>query len=70
MKTNTLYLDSKAAARLIGRTPGAVRQLALRRMIPHRRQGGRLIFIENELRAWIEEAPGVRLSDLQHGPAR
>jgi hypothetical protein len=60
------FLDARGAGQLIGgRSPAAVRQLALRRRIPFRRVGGRLCFIEAELRQWILDAPGVRLEDLE-----
>jgi hypothetical protein len=36
----------------------------LRRKIPFRKVGGRhLMFIEDEITAWIQKAPGVTLDD-------
>lgn len=48
-----------------GRSPGAIRNLVLRRAIPFRKVGGRLLFLRSEIDRWIDEAPGVRPEDLQ-----
>lgn len=55
------------AAEYIKRSPGAVRNLVMRRAIPFRKPGGRLMFLRSELVEWIMDAPGVRLEDLRHG---
>jgi len=39
----------------------------LRRKIPFRKLAGRLIFIEAEIQAWIEKAPGVHLENIKKG---
>ena len=57
-------LDTARVAKLIHRTPGAVRALVMRRRIPFRKPGGRLVFIKREIEAWIDMSPGVRLDDL------
>jgi hypothetical protein len=59
------YFNTKEVATLIGRTPGAVRNLVLRRRIPYRKPGGRLMFLRYEIEAWIEGAPGIKLVDLK-----
>lgn len=59
------YLSTEQCAELIHRTPGAIRNLVMRRKIPFRKPGGRLMFLKSELMAWIENAPGVRLEDIQ-----
>jgi len=46
-------------------TPGAIRNLVLRRKIPFRKVGGRLVFLRDEIEKWIASAPGVRLKDLE-----
>jgi hypothetical protein len=58
------YLDTEECAKLIGRTPGAVRNLVLRGIIPYRKPAGRLIFVRPEIEAWIENAPGKRLNEF------
>ena len=47
------------------RSPGAIRNLVLRRRIPYRKLAGRLVFLYDEIVEWIEKAPGVRLKDLR-----
>jgi Helix-turn-helix domain len=59
-----VLLDTKETAVKIKRTPGAVRNLVARRLIPYRKAGGRLYFFGHELDIWIDQAPGVRLEDL------
>ena len=58
------YLNTTEAANFIGRSDGALRNLVMRRAIPFRKPGGRLIFLKSELRAWIENSPGMRLEEL------
>jgi len=62
---NSLYLNTKQCGELIGRSPGAVRNLVYRRKIPFRKPGGRLIFLKSEIEAWIESAPGVKLEEIK-----
>jgi excisionase family DNA binding protein len=57
----------KKAAEYLERSPGAIRNLVLRRKIPFRKVGGRLVFIEEEIRTWIEKAPGMTLDDCLKG---
>jgi hypothetical protein len=59
------YLTTNECAKLSKRTPGAIRNLVLRRAIPYRKVSGRLVFLINEIQSWIENAPGVRLKDLE-----
>ena len=58
-------LTTIEAADLIKRSPGAVRNLVMRRAIPFRKAGGRLVFLRSEIVNWIEQSPGVRLGDLE-----
>ncbi len=58
------YLNTVAAAAYLSRSPGALRNLVLRRAIPFRKPGGRLVFIRRELDLWIEHAPGIKIEDL------
>jgi hypothetical protein len=61
------YLNTSECAALIGRSPGAVRNLVLRRLIPFRKPAGRLVFVRSEIIDWIEGAPGLRYSELRGG---
>lgn len=57
------YLTTKQAAAFLGRSPGAVRNLVLRKKIPFRKVSGRLMFLRSELVRWIESSPGVLLEE-------
>lgn len=59
------YLTTEECARFIGRTPGAIRNLVMRRAIPFRKPSGRLLFVRTEIENWICESPGVSLKDLR-----
>ena len=65
MEAKEIYFDTSQCAKFLKRTPGAVRNLVLRRAIPFRKPGGRLMFLKSELKAWIEGAPGVRIEDIK-----
>ena len=56
--------NTNEAAEFLGRSPGAIRNLVMRRAIPYRKVAGRLVFLKDEIEKWIENAPGVRLKDL------
>jgi excisionase family DNA binding protein len=58
------YLTTTEAAEFIGRTPSAIRNLVMRRMVPFRKPGGRLMFLRSELIDWIESAPGLSLDEI------
>ena len=52
------------AAEILMKSVDAVYQGVHRRQIPHRRVGRRIYFFEEELAQFLEDAPGVRLEDL------
>lgn len=56
--------NTSEVAKFLGRSPGAVRNLVLRRAIPFRKVAGRLVFRPSEIECWIEKSPGVRLEEL------
>jgi hypothetical protein len=58
------YLTINELSELIGRSPGAIRNLALRRRIPYRKSGGRLLFLADGIQRWIEENERSRLEDM------
>jgi hypothetical protein len=60
-----IALDTKEAGAFIRRSPAAVRNLVMRRLIPFRKVGGRLLFIREELEEWVRRSPGVRLDDIE-----
>ena len=65
MSQKTKYLNCKECGELINRSPGAVRNLVLRRKIPFRKPGGRLLFIREEIERWIEDSPGLTFQELK-----
>jgi len=58
------YFLTNDCAKFLKRSPGAIRNLVLRRAIPFRKPGGRLMFLKSEIELWIEKSPGIRLEDL------
>jgi excisionase family DNA binding protein len=59
------YMTTKECGRLIGRSAGAIRNLVLRRQIPFRKLGGRLLFLRSEIEQWIDDSPGLKIKDLE-----
>lgn len=59
------YLNTEQCSTLIGRSEGAIRNLVLRRAIPYRKPAGRLLFVESEIRAWVEGSGGLTLEELR-----
>lgn len=57
-------LTIEEAAIKLKRTPRSIRALILRRAIPFRKAGGRILFIEEELDRWVLASPGKTLEDL------
>lgn len=64
LKDKGQLLDTNQIADYLNRTPAAIRNLVMRRMIPFRKVGGRLLFLENEIDQWVDRSEGVRLKDL------
>jgi len=58
-------MHTKEAAEFLHRSPGAIRNLVLRRAIPYRKVGGRLLFLRSEVERWIESSSGIKLNDLE-----
>ena len=57
--------NTNEMAEFLSKSPGAVRNLVLRKAIPYRKVGGRLYFIQQEIKDWISDSPGLRLDDLE-----
>lgn len=60
----TEYLTVNELSALIHRSPGAIRNLVLRRRIPYRKVGGRLLFLSSEIHPWIRDSPGLPLEEV------
>jgi hypothetical protein len=58
------YLTTVEVSAYIKRSPGAVRNLVLRRKIPYRRPAGRLLFIRGEIDEWVKQAEGISQKEL------
>jgi excisionase family DNA binding protein len=58
-------LGVEEAAEMLGRTTHAMYRLVERRQIPYRKSGRRVLFVESELKAFIEALPGLPLEDLR-----
>jgi len=66
MEQQQEYLSIKELCAYIHRSPGAVRNLVLRRAIPYRKPAGRLLFLKEEIDRWVMGAPGSRLEDIEN----
>jgi hypothetical protein len=59
------YMNAHQCGQFIGgRTAGAIRNLVMRRQIPYRKVGGRLVFLKSEIIEWLDRSPGLRPEDL------
>jgi excisionase family DNA binding protein len=63
------YLSTEGLSPLIKRTKPAIRNLVMRRQIPFRKPGGRLLFIRSEIEEWIRDAEGVSYEEIKKGKA-
>lgn len=54
-------MDVATLASFFGSTPKAVRAGVARRLLPHRRLGGRVLFIRTEIEQFLLDLPGVTL---------
>jgi len=58
-------LNIVECGQIVKRSPGAIRNLVMRRAIPYRKRSGRLYFVRKEILAWIMEAPGLNLEEIE-----
>jgi excisionase family DNA binding protein len=58
-------MNTEETAAFLGRTPGAIRNLVMRRKIPFRKAGGRLLFLREEIKEWIMASPGLTLKEWE-----
>ena len=59
------YLTKDEVARLLGRSPKAIEHMVERGQLPYRKLGRRVLFLREELEAFIEALPGVRPADVR-----
>ena len=58
------YLNVNQISNYLNRSPGAIRNLVLRRAIPFRKPAGRLLFDRLEIDEWIKKSEGIGLEQL------
>ncbi|MBZ5499259.1 MAG: helix-turn-helix domain-containing protein [Acidobacteriia bacterium] len=64
-------LDVAGAAELLGVTEKVIRARAARMLLPHRRWGGRLVFVRKEIEEFFQSLPGCsKDAALQNVEAR
>jgi excisionase family DNA binding protein len=61
------YFTVKQVSDYLNRSPGAIRNLVLRRAIPYRKPAGRLLFDRDEIDQWIKNSEGISLEELLNG---
>jgi len=64
-QNNKALLNVHDAAVFLGRSEAALRGLIRRRALPFRWHGRKIVFLRDELIAFINALPGPRLSDFQ-----
>jgi excisionase family DNA binding protein len=64
--TATSFLTTEETAKLLRSSIRTVHELTRTRAIPHRRFGRRCLFVESELRAWLDGAE-LEVVDLAGG---
>jgi|JI10StandDraft_1071094.scaffolds.fasta_scaffold1763054_2 hypothetical protein len=62
-RVNGAVMDVTAAAGFIGTTEKTIRGQVSRRLIPFRRLGGRIVFVRQEIEAWLASLEGCRLDE-------
>lgn len=66
-KPTKQYFIVNQLSNYLNRSPGAIRNLVLRRAIPFRKVAGRLLFDRDEIDLWIKKSEGISLEDLLDG---
>ena len=64
-KPTDRYLNVNQISNYLNRSPGAIRNLVLRRAIPYRKPAGRLLFDREQIDEWIKKSEGIGLDQLQ-----
>jgi excisionase family DNA binding protein len=64
MGTERKFLTIYELSEYLGRSPGAIRNLVMRKRIPYRKLAGRLIFLPEELEVWIDESKGAKVDEV------
>lgn len=59
------YFSINELSLYLKRSPGALRNLVLRRRIPYRKPGGRILFDKSEIDEWIKKSPGLSMKEIE-----
>jgi hypothetical protein len=59
-----IRFNTGQVASYLGRTPGAIRNMVMRKQIPYRKVNGRLVFFKDEIDRWEDGCPGIRVENL------
>ena len=59
-----IRFNTDQAASYLSKTPGAIRNMVLRRQIPYRKVTGRLVFFKDEIDLWEDRSPGMPVDKL------
>ncbi len=62
-RVNGLLMDVASLARKYGMSEKKVRSDVARGLLPHRRMGGRILFLEDEIMDFYRRLPGVTASE-------
>jgi hypothetical protein len=62
---NGVALDVRCGSLFLGWSEKRTRGLIERKLIPYRKQGGRIFFIRSELEQWLANLPGVTLDEAK-----
>ena len=57
-------LNAEELARYLKRTPSSIRNLVMRRQVPFRKVGGRLVFFKEEIDKWVLDSPEISLEEM------
>ncbi len=58
-----LLTSAEVAVLLRRKTPAAIRNMVLRRQIPYRKVGGKLLFLRSEIMEMVDKAPGMTVQE-------
>ena len=58
-----LLTSAEVAVLLRRKTPAAIRNMVLRRQIPYRKIGGKLLFLKSEILEMVDKAPGMTVAE-------
>ena len=58
------YLTVDQVSAYLNRSPGAIRNLVMRKIIPYRKVGGRLAFDRIQIDRWVALSEGIDLEEI------